>query len=273
MDPLSIGDVTWEPERMPLLIAGPCVLEDEDEAMRIASACVELADEFDFLYVFKSSYLKDNRSSVDSYTGPGLEKGRAMLERIKNDSGVPVLTDIHGKDEVGPAAEVCDILQIPAFLSRQTSLILAAAGTGKVVNIKKGQFLSPENMHNAVAKARAGGAAGIMITERGSSFGYNNLVVDMTSFPRMKTAGVPVIFDATHSLQLPGGLGDRSGGRPEFVPALARAAMAAGADGLFIETHPQPLSCSCDAEAMLPLADLGDLLRDASRIFHGNRDG
>ncbi len=273
MESLSIGNVVWEPERMPLLIAGPCVLEDGDEAMRIASACVELADKYDFTYVFKSSYLKDNRSSVDSYSGPGLEKGLAMLERIRTETDVPVLTDVHGKDEVGPAAEVCDILQIPAFLSRQTSLILAAAGTGKVVNIKKGQFLSPENMNNAVEKARAGGAAGIMITERGTSFGYNNLIVDMTAFPRMKTTGVPVIFDVTHSLQLPGGLGDRSGGRPQFAAALARAAMAAGADGLFIETHPDPLSCSCDAEVMLPLADLEDLLRDASRIFHGNRDG
>jgi len=273
MDPLAIGEMIWEPELIPLLIAGPCVLEDGDEALRIASACVELADKFDFLYVFKSSYLKDNRSSVDSYTGPGLEKGLRMLERIRDEIGVPVLTDVHCRDEVGPAAEVCDILQIPAFLSRQTRLILAAAGTGRVVNIKKGQFLSPENMHNAVDKARAGGAAGIMITERGTSFGYNNLVVDMTAFPRMRSAGVPVIFDATHSLQLPGGLGDRSGGRPQFAAALARAAMAAGADGLFIETHPDPLSCSCDAEVMLPLAELEGLLRDASRIFHGNRDG
>ncbi len=273
MDPLTIGELTWEPRRMPLLVAGPCVLEDEDDAMRIASACVELADRYDFLYVFKSSYLKDNRSSVDSYTGPGLEKGLGMLERIRNETGVPVLTDVHCREEVAPAAQVCDILQIPAFLSRQTRLILAAAGTGKVVNIKKGQFLSPENMRNAVEKARAGGAAGIMITERGTSFGYNNLVVDMTAFPRMKTAGVPVIFDATHSLQLPGGLGDRSGGRPQFAPTLARAAMAAGADGLFIETHPQPLSCSCDAEVMLPLSELEGLLRDASRIFHGSRNG
>ncbi|HER43606.1 MAG TPA: 3-deoxy-8-phosphooctulonate synthase, partial [Candidatus Eisenbacteria bacterium] len=198
MDPLAIGEMIWEPELIPLLIAGPCVLEDGDEALRIASACVELADKFDFLYVFKSSYLKDNRSSVDSYTGPGLEKGLSMLERVRSETGVPVLTDVHCREEVGPAAEVCDILQIPAFLSRQTRLILAAAGTGKAVNIKKGQFLSPENMHNAVEKARAGGAAGIMITERGTSFGYNNLVVDMTAFPRMRSTGVPVIFDATH---------------------------------------------------------------------------
>jgi 2-dehydro-3-deoxyphosphooctonate aldolase (KDO 8-P synthase) len=272
MEPLSLGEVIYEPGRMPLLIAGPCVLEDEDEAMRIASICVELADEFDFLYVFKSSYLKDNRSSVDSYTGPGLEKGLGMLGRIRSETGVPVLTDVHCREEVGPAAEVCDILQIPAFLSRQTRLILAAAGTGKVVNIKKGQFLSPENTGGAVEKARAGGAAGIIITERGTSFGYNNLVVDMTAFPRMRSFDVPLIFDATHSLQLPGGLGDRSGGRPQFAAALSWAAMAAGADGLFVETHPDPGSCSCDAEVMLPLSELETLLRGASRIFHGKRD-
>jgi 2-dehydro-3-deoxyphosphooctonate aldolase (KDO 8-P synthase) len=272
MDPLKIGDLDWEPGRMPLLIAGPCVLEDEEDAMHIASMCLELADEFDFLYVFKASYLKDNRSSVDSYTGPGLEKGLAMLARIREETGVPVLTDVHGKEEVGPAAEVCDILQIPAFLSRQTSLILAAAGTGRTINIKKGQFLSPENMGNAVGKAKAGGAPGIMITERGTSFGYNNLVVDMTSFERMRPFGAPVIFDVTHSLQLPGGLGDRSGGRPQYAAALARAAMAAGADGLFIETHPEPLTCSCDAEVMLPLAELEGLLRGASRIYRGLRD-
>lgn len=267
MVPVRIGDLTFTPGLRPLLIAGPCVLESEDDALNIADRCAELAREHGFVYVFKSSYLKDNRSSVDSYTGPGLEAGLRILERVRDESGTPVLTDVHCREEVGPAAEVCDVLQIPAFLVRQTRLILAAAATGKPVNLKKGQFLSPEEMHNAVEKARAGGASGVLITERGSSFGYNNLIVDMTAFSRMRTAGAPVIFDATHSLQLPGGLGDRSGGRPGHAAALARAAVAAGADGLFVETHPEPLTCRCDAEVMLPLAGLDGMLREAAGIF------
>ena len=267
MEPLVIDDIEFEPGRLPMLIAGPCVLEDEDEALETAERCARLADDHDFFYVFKSSYLKDNRSSVDSYTGPGIEKGLEMLARIKKETGVPVLTDIHCREEAAEAAEVADILQIPAFLCRQTRLILAAAATGKPVNIKKGQFLAPEEMGNAVEKARAGGAPSVIVTERGSMFGYNDLVVDMTAFPRMREFGAAMIFDATHSLQLPGGLGDRSGGRPGYAAALACAALAAGAHGLFIETHPEPLSCSCDAEAMLPLSDLGGLLERAAGVF------
>lgn len=272
MDPVRIGDLTFRPGREPLLIAGPCVLESEDDALFIADRCAELAAEHGFLYVFKSSYLKDNRSSVDSYTGPGLEAGLNILERVRSESGAPVLTDVHCREEVGPAAEVCDILQIPAFLARQTRLILAAAATGKPLNLKKGQFLSPEDMHHAVEKARMGGASGVLVTERGTSFGYNNLVVDMTAFSRMRAAGAPVIFDATHSLQLPGGLGDRSGGRPQHAAALARAAVSAGADGLFVETHPEPLTCRCDAEVMLPLGLLEGMLRETAAIFRLMRD-
>ncbi len=250
----------------PLLIAGPCVLENQEDALRVAEECAEKAALNGFFYVFKSSYLKDNRSSDGSYTGPGLEKGLRMLEVVGERTGVPLITDVHCRDEVGEAAAVCDILQIPAFLARQTSLIKAAAGTGRMLNLKKAQFLSPEDMGNAVEKARLGGAEQVMVTERGTMFGYNNLVVDFTSFARMRCFGVPLIFDVTHSLQLPGGEGDRSGGRPEYARLMAGAAVAAGCDGLFVETHHDPLSCRCDAEAMLPLSELPGLLNRAAAI-------
>ena len=190
-----------------------------------------------------------------------------MLARIGEKVGVPLLTDVHGAEDVSRAAEICDCLQIPAFLCRQTSLIAAAAGSGRVINLKKGQFLSPEEMGLAVEKAERNGAAGVMVTERGTFFGYNNLVVDFTSFPRMKPFGVPLIFDATHSLQLPGGRGSTSGGRPGFARLLARSAVAAGCDGLFIETHFEPLSCGCDAEVMMPFDDLHALLTETAEIF------
>ncbi|MCK4538722.1 MAG: 3-deoxy-8-phosphooctulonate synthase [Candidatus Krumholzibacteria bacterium] len=267
MRSLEIGGRRFDPDKTPLLIAGPCVLESSEDAMRVAEKCLEAAEKAGFFYVFKASYLKDNRSSLDSYTGPGLEKGLEMLSTIGEKLGVPLITDVHSREETGPASEVCDILQIPAFLVRQTSLVTGAAATGKVINLKKGQFLSPEEMSNVVEKARGSGAGGVMVTERGTFFGYNNLVVDMTSFERMRPLGVPMIFDATHSLQLPGGLGDRSGGRPQYARALARAAVAAGCDGLFIETHFSPLSCSCDAEVMLPLEELPVLLEETARIF------
>lgn len=267
MDELRIGGRAFVPGGAPLLIAGPCVLEDLDDALRVAEACVEAASRAGFFYVFKSSYLKDNRSSIESYAGPGLEKGLAMLAAIKSRTGAPLLTDVHCREEIPAAKDVVDVIQIPAFLVRQTRLVAAASGTGRVVNLKKSQMLSPEDMGNAVAKARASGAGGIIVTERGTAFGYNNLVVDFTAFPRMRPFGVPLVFDATHSLQLPGGLGMRSGGRPEFVATLARAAVAAGADGLFVETHFAPLSCRCDAEAMLPLGELPKLLRETRAIF------
>jgi 2-dehydro-3-deoxyphosphooctonate aldolase (KDO 8-P synthase) len=265
--PFEIGSSTVDITKTPLLIAGPCVLEKEEDARRVADSCAEAATRTGFFYIFKASYLKDNRSMMDSYTGPGLERGLEMLRAVREEVGVPVLTDVHSRDEVRPAAEVADILQIPAFLARQTSLIVTAAGTGKPLNLKKGQFLAPEEMGHAVEKAWRGGAGTVLVTERGTFFGYHNLVVDFTSFPRLKPLGVPIIFDATHSLQLPGGLGDRSGGRPAYARVLSRAAVAAGCDGLFIETHFEPLSCSCDAEVMLPLDQLPGLLREAAEMF------
>lgn len=276
MESLEIAGRIYDPGKQPLLIAGPCVLEDEGDAMRVARRCAEAAEKAGFFYIFKSSYLKDNRSSADSYTGPGLEEGLRILRRVSGELKVPVLTDVHCREEVGPAAEVCDVLQIPAFLARQTRLVMAAASTGRAVNLKKGQFMSPEEMGHAVEKARRGGAGGVMVTERGTFFGYNNLVVDMTSFERMKPFGVPLIFDATHSLQLPGGLGNRSGGRPQYSAALAGAAAAAGCDGLFVETHFSPLECRCDAEVMLPIDLLSSLLERTGEIFRlvrGGREG
>ena len=229
MSSITIGDRIIDTERTPLLIAGPCALEDMDDALLIAARCRDEAKRHGFAYVFKSSYLKDNRSSVESYTGPGLERGLEMLERVGREVGVPLLTDVHCREEIGSVAGVCDVIQIPAFLVRQTRLVVAAAETGRAVNLKKGQFLSPEEMGLAVAKARAGGASAVLVTERGTMFGYHNLVVDFTGFERMRPFGAPVVFDATHSLQLPGKLGDRSGGRPGLARLLARAAAAAAA--------------------------------------------
>jgi len=267
MESLKIGGQPVNFRESPVLIAGPCVLEDEGDAIRIAQACKKAAGREGFFYIFKSSYLKDNRSSIDSYTGPGLAKGLEILERIKKEVDIPVLTDVHCREEISPVAEICDAIQIPAFLVRQTRLVVSAAQTGKVLNLKKGQFLSPEEMGLVVEKARSSGVSGMMVTERGTFFGYHNLVVDFTSFAKMRSFGIPLIFDATHSLQLPGGLGNRSGGRPEHAKALARAAVAAGCDGLFVETHFEPLSCRCDAEVMLPLDELPPLLRETSQLY------
>lgn len=266
MNEIRIAGRAVAPRSTPLLIAGPCVLERLDDAMRVAGECAEAAAHAGFFYVFKSSYLKDNRSSIDSYAGPGLDRGLEMLAAIGAKLNVPLLTDVHCREEIPKAQDVVDVLQIPAFLVRQTRLIAAAAKTGKAINLKKSQMLSPEDMGNAVAKARASGATAVMITERGTCFGYNNLVVDFTAFPRMRRLEAPLIFDATHSLQLPGGLGAKSGGRPEYAATLARAAVAAGCDGLFIETHFAPLECACDAEAMLPLDRLRPLLGELAGL-------
>ncbi len=267
MASLVIGEQRLSRREKPLLIAGPCALEDEEDAIRIAEKCAGLAEENGFFYIFKASYLKDNRSSLDSYAGLGIEKGLKILDRIRGEVGVPILTDVHCRQEIPSVAEVCDIIQIPAFLVRQTRLIVSAAKTGKALNLKKAQFLSPEEMGLAVDKARRSGAESIMVTERGTLFGYNNLVVDMTSFARMRPFDIPLIMDVTHSLQLPGGLGSSSGGRPEFAGILARSAAAAGCDGFFIETHFNPLSCKCDAETMLPIEKLPGLLRELSQLF------
>jgi 2-dehydro-3-deoxyphosphooctonate aldolase (KDO 8-P synthase) len=218
-------------------------------------------------YVFKASFDKANRSSERSFRGPGLNSGLEVLQRVKDKFGLPILTDVHTEEQVRAAAEVVDILQIPAFLCRQTDLILAAVRTGKIVNIKKGQFLAPRDMGNVVAKAVRGGACQLLLTERGTTFGYNNLVADMRSIPIMRDLNWPVIFDATHSVQLPGGGGDKSSGERRFAPVLACSAIAAGANGLFIETHPDPDEAMSDGPNMIPLSEMSALLKRVQRVF------
>lgn len=249
-----------------LLIAGPCVLESAAIAREIAAGLKEITDRLNIPFVFKASFDKANRTSLDSFRGPGLKDGLAMLGEIREEFGVPVISDIHETAQVAPAAEVLDILQIPAFLCRQTDLLVAAANTGKPVSIKKGQFLSPWDMEHVVAKAKALGNRHILLTERGASFGYNNLVVDMRSLPVMRAQGCPVIYDATHSIQLPGGAGGSSGGQREFIPPLTRAAVAAGIDGLFMEVHPDPDKALCDGPNSMPLDQVESLLTTLLRI-------
>ncbi len=242
-------------------IAGPCVIESEKHARTIAEQVAGIAAEVGIPYIFKASYDKANRSSGGAYRGPGMKEGLRILGKIKMDLKLPILTDIHDASQAGQAAEVCDILQIPAFLSRQTDLLVAAAKTGRVVNVKKGQFLSPWDMVNVVEKIASAGNKQIVLTERGSSFGYQNLVVDMRSIPVMQKLGYPVVFDVTHSVQLPGGQGHASGGQPEFIETLARAGVAAGADGIFLETHDNPAEALSDGANALPLGQLAGLLK------------
>jgi 2-dehydro-3-deoxyphosphooctonate aldolase (KDO 8-P synthase) len=249
-----------------LLIGGPCALESEELARTVAGRMREICDRLGILYVFKASFDKANRTSLASYRGPGLEAGLATLAKIRREIGVPVISDIHDVGQVAAAAEVLDILQIPAFLCRQTDLLTAAAKTGKPVNVKKGQFVSPWDMENAVNKMRGVGGKKIMLVERGASFGYNNLVVDMRSLPVMRSFGCPVIFDATHSVQLPGGAGGSSGGQREFIATLSRAAIAAGIDGLFMEIHPNPDQALCDGPNSIPLDQVEDLLVQLIRV-------
>lgn len=249
-----------------LLIAGPCVVENEALCLRVADKLVKTCRTLGITYVFKASFDKANRTSGKSFRGPGLDEGLRVLAKVRERFEVPVLTDIHNEAQAAAAGEVVDILQIPAFLCRQTDLIEASARTGRIVNIKKGQFLSPVEMGNVLAKARAAGGSRLMATERGTTFGYNNLVADMRSIPMLKSFGCPVIFDATHSVQLPGGGGDKSGGQREFAPVLARCALAAGADGLFIETHPNPDRALSDGPNMIPLADMPKLLAGLLKV-------
>jgi len=248
------------------VIAGPCVIESRDSALRHAAALKEKADRIGVPYIFKSSYDKANRSSVHSFRGPGLEKGLEILAEVKKKIGVPVLTDVHEIDQVKPAQEIVDILQIPAFLCRQTDFVLAVANSGKVVNVKKGQFLAPWDMGNIVEKIRGTGNDQILLTERGASFGYNNLVSDMRSLVVMRELGYPVIFDATHSLQLPGGLGNASGGERKYIPALARAGVAAGIDALFMEVHEDPDYAKSDGPNSLDLKDFEGLLKTVKQL-------
>jgi 2-dehydro-3-deoxyphosphooctonate aldolase (KDO 8-P synthase) len=242
------------------LIAGPCVIESENHARKMAEAVAQIARDAGVPYIFKASYDKANRSSVKGFRGPGMPEGLRILKKIKDDLKLPLLTDIHDAGQAAPVAEVCDILQIPAFLSRQTDLLIAAAKTGRIVNVKKAQFLSPWDMSNVVEKIASAGNDKIILTERGASFGYQNLVVDMRSFPVLQKLGYPVVFDVTHAVQLPGGQGHASGGQPEFIEPLARAGVAAGVDGIFLETHDNPAAALSDGANALPLSQLRGLL-------------
>ena len=254
------------PRRL-FLIAGPCVIENEKLCRQVATSLAKTCRQLGIFYIFKASFDKANRTSGKAFRGPGLEAGLATLAAIREEFGVPVLTDVHNESQAVRAGEVVDILQIPAFLCRQTDLIDAAVATGRIVNLKKGQFLSPQEMGRVGEKARLAGGHHLLLTERGTTFGYNNLVADMRSIPIMKAFGFPVVFDATHSVQLPGGGGDRSAGQREFAPVLARAALAAGANGLFIETHPQPDKALSDGPNMIPLAEMPGTLKGLLKVF------
>jgi 2-dehydro-3-deoxyphosphooctonate aldolase (KDO 8-P synthase) len=249
-----------------LLIAGPCVIESEALALEVGARVKEIAARVGLPYVFKASYDKANRTSVNSFRGPGLEKGLEVLARVKADLGVPVLTDIHEPWHAAEAARVADVLQIPAFLCRQTDLVVAAAETGRVVNIKKGQFLAPRDMRHVIAKVVSAGNDRVLVTERGTTFGYNNLVVDMRGLPMLRELGYPVVFDVTHSLQLPGAGEDRTAGLAEYIEPLASAGVAAGVDGIFLEVHPDPTQAMSDAQNALKLDGLERLLRRLTRI-------
>lgn len=242
------------------------MIEDADACAHIARHMIKICRRLDIPYIFKASFDKANRSSGSSYRGPGFENGLEILAKLRRDLDIPVLTDVHTESQAREAGKTLDILQIPAFLCRQTDLLQAAAETKKIINVKKGQFLSPNDMANVVTKMKDFGNARLLLTERGSSFGYNNLVADMRSIPIMRGLGCPVVFDATHSVQLPGGQGDKSGGQGEFAPVLAKAAMAAGADGIFVETHPEPAESPSDGPNMVPLAEMQGLLKALSKL-------
>ena len=270
---VKIGGVTIGGGAPLALIGGPCAIEDEEHALMVAERLLRITEAAGVPFVYKSSYDKANRSSAHSYRGPGLKEGLRILRRVKDVLGLPVLSDVHEVAEVGPAAEVLDVLQVPAFLCRQTDLVVACAKSGRPVNVKKGQFLAPHDMQNVVEKIRSAGSEDLLLTERGTSFGYTNLVVDFRSLPIMRAFGYPVVFDATHSVQLPGGQGDRSGGERQYVQALARAAVAVGVDALFMEIHEDPDRTLADGRPlsdrpnMLKLDDLPRLL-DELRAIH-----
>ncbi|HEV2903643.1 MAG TPA: 3-deoxy-8-phosphooctulonate synthase [Pyrinomonadaceae bacterium] len=261
----QVGAATFGDGRL-AVIAGPCVIESEKHAMMMARECQQRARDAGLDFVFKSSFDKANRSSVKSFRGLGMKEGLEILAAIKKELDVPVLTDVHDVAQIEATAEVADVLQIPAFLCRQTDLIVAAAKSGRAVNIKKGQFLAPEDARNIVEKARSAGSDRVMLTERGVSFGYNNLVVDMRSFPIMSEFGIPVVFDVTHSLQLPGGLGHATGGLSQYIEPLARAGVACGVDAVFMEVHDAPERAPSDGPNMLPLERMGPLLKSLKDI-------
>ena len=260
MQPIvKLDHITVGGEAPLTIIAGPCVIEDAGTTLQIATYLRDLTRALGLPFIFKASYDKANRTSVSAFRGPGMEEGLAILRRVKSDLNIPVLSDVHRLAEVSAAAKVLDIIQIPAFLCRQTDLLLAVARTQKPVNVKKGQFLAPWDMKNVVAKLHSTGNRRVLLTDRGASFGYNNLVADMRSIKLMQDLGCPVVFDATHSVQLPGGAGSSSAGQREFAPVLAKAAVAAGADAIFLEVHPRPDQALCDGPNSLPLDALPDL--------------
>jgi len=263
---IHIGNVKIGGNRPLVLIAGPCVIESESLTLHAAERLMTICNGIAMPLIFKASYDKANRTSATSFRGPGMREGLQILAKVKESLGVPILTDVHSIEEIGPVAEVADVLQIPAFLCRQTDLIDAAARSGRVINIKKGQFLAPWDMRNVVDKALSTGNSQIILTERGASFGYNNLVSDMRSLPIMRKTGYPVVYDATHSVQLPGGLGGASGGQREFVEYLSRAAVATGVDGIFLEVHEDPENALCDGPNSIKLADLPPLLKKLKAI-------
>ncbi|MGB2631172.1 MAG: 3-deoxy-8-phosphooctulonate synthase [Candidatus Omnitrophota bacterium] len=263
---IKIGDIAIGGDNPLGFILGPCVIESEEQALRHAEKIQKVTSRLGVPFIYKSSFDKANRSSISSYRGVGLKEGIRILKKVKTEFGLPVLSDVHSVDQVSEVEEALDAIQIPAFLCRQTDLIVAAAKTGKVINVKKGQFMSPEDMRNVVEKIEWAGSKNILLTERGVTFGYNDLVVDMRSIPVMQGFGYPVVFDATHSCQLPGGLGKSSGGERRFASVLAKAAVAAGCDALFVEVHEDPDNAPCDGPNMLRLCDLEALLEEAMKI-------
>ena len=266
MNTVQVGNFSIGNGQPLALLAGPCVLEGLDRCLLIGRTIKEITGRLGIPYVFKASFDKANRSSFNGFRGPGLKKGLEMLQTIKDELQVPIVTDVHTEEQIEPVAKVADIIQIPAFLCRQTDLLYAAAQSGAVVNVKKGQFMAPGDMRNVVDKLHEGGCSQMLLTERGASFGYNNLVVDMRTFPIMRSFRYPVVFDGTHSVQLPGGAGTCSAGNREFVPNLVRAAVGAGVDALFMEVHDNPEEALCDGPNMVYLDKLEDLLKDALAI-------
>lgn len=267
MKKVKVGNFFIGEDEPLTLISGPCVIENESHALFTAQFLKNLVSKSKLQFIYKASYDKANRSSIHSFRGPGLEEGLKILEKIKREFDIPIFTDVHSPEEAIAAAEVCDVIQIPAFLCRQTDLLVAAGKTGAVINIKKGQFMAPMDMGNVIEKIVSTGNDKILLTDRGTSFGYNNLVTDFRAIPIMQKTGYPVLYDATHSVQLPGALGNKSGGQREFVPVLSRAAIAVGCNGLYIESHPDPKNAKSDAETVIPFDQLPALIEEWERIY------
>ena len=267
MKTLKVKDFLIGPSAPLALISGPCVIESEEMSLQVGEFLKELCASLEINFIFKSSYDKANRLSVNSYRGPGVEKGLKILEKVKNELDVPIFTDVHTPEEATAAGEVCDVLQIPAFLCRQTDIVIAAAQTGKIINLKKGQFMAPWDMKPLIEKILSTGNDNILLTDRGTSFGYNNLVSDMRAIPIMQKMGFPVCFDGAHSVQLPGGGGTISGGQREFIPTLCKSAIAAGCNCIYIECHPDPLSAKSDPHSQYPLSELRPLLEQLKALY------